>query len=216
MVLAQHPEAQTRPCATTATSTRSSRRRSASTRFSGSPTASRPGRSRSAMVSPSRVARYCASTTLRSTASASRILTASTLAVGDTFRARRQPHPVRGRLQPLVSGVAAGADHHAGRRPRDAEALRAVHIGIPHPLDAEPRALPARAARRLPPSRHAPLAYLWLRDRWEDLTRSVVQLVLGTYMVRDARRQRLCQRHFDVRERDPGAVEHLPTAADGP
>jgi hypothetical protein len=34
--------------------------------------------------------------------------------------------------------------------------------------------------------------------------------------VRDARRQRLCQRHFDVRERDPGAVEHLPTAADGP
>ena len=63
---------------------------------------------------------------------------------------------------------------------------------------------------------HAPLAYLWLRDRWEDLTRSVVQLVLGTYMVRDARRQRLCQRHFDVRERDPGAVEHLPTAADGP
>lgn len=64
--------------------------------------------------------------------------------------------------------------------------------------------------------RHAPLAYLWLRDRWEDLTRSVVQLVLGTYMVRDARRQRLCQRHFDARKRDPGAVEHLPTAADGP
>jgi hypothetical protein len=64
--------------------------------------------------------------------------------------------------------------------------------------------------------RHAPLAHLWLRDRWEDLTRSVVQLVLGTYMVRDARRQRLCQRHFDAREQDSGAVEHLPAAADGP
>jgi hypothetical protein len=52
--------------------------------------------------------------------------------------------------------------------------------------------------------RAALLGYLWLRDRWEDLARSVVQLVLGTYMVWDARRQRLCQRHFealDVSER---------------
>jgi hypothetical protein len=55
-----------------------------------------------------------------------------------------------------------------------------------------------------------PLAYLWLRDRWEDLARSVVQLVLGTYMVRDARRQRLCQRHFEALERDAGPAGHPP------
>ncbi|WP_433271978.1 cytochrome P450 [Actinosynnema sp. CS-041913] len=40
------------------------------------------------------------------------------------------------------------------------------------------------------------LAFVRARDRWEDVWRGVVQLVLGTYMVWDARRQRLCQRHF--------------------
>jgi hypothetical protein len=39
-------------------------------------------------------------------------------------------------------------------------------------------------------------AFVHVRDRWEDVWRSLVQLVLGTYMVRDARRQRLCERHF--------------------
>jgi len=60
------------------------------------------------------------------------------------------------------------------------------------------------------------LASIWLRDRWEDVARSVVQLVLGTYMVWDARRQRLCQRHFEAQEQASGAAEHLPVAADGP
>jgi Cytochrome P450 len=41
------------------------------------------------------------------------------------------------------------------------------------------------------------LAVMRLRDRWEDVWRSVVQLVLGAYMVWDARRARLCQRHFE-------------------
>ena len=36
------------------------------------------------------------------------------------------------------------------------------------------------------------------RDRWEDVTRSVTQLVLGTYMVWDARRLRLCERYFST------------------
>jgi hypothetical protein len=40
------------------------------------------------------------------------------------------------------------------------------------------------------------LPYLRIRDRWEDVWRSVVQLVLGTYMVVDARRQRLAERYF--------------------
>jgi hypothetical protein len=42
----------------------------------------------------------------------------------------------------------------------------------------------------------AALAWMRLRDRWEDVWRSLVQLVLGTYMVWDARRRRLCERHF--------------------
>ncbi|HYY81818.1 MAG TPA: cytochrome P450 [Actinomycetes bacterium] len=42
------------------------------------------------------------------------------------------------------------------------------------------------------------LGYLRLRDRWEDVWRSLVQLVLGTYMVWDARRLRLCERHFEA------------------
>ncbi|HEX4788099.1 MAG TPA: cytochrome P450, partial [Actinospica sp.] len=39
-----------------------------------------------------------------------------------------------------------------------------------------------------------------LRDRWEDVWRSIVQLVLGTYMVWDARRLRLCRSHFAAQE----------------
>jgi hypothetical protein len=76
-----------------------------------------------------------------------------------------------------------------------------------------PCLLVPRDGRRGP--RLTPLAYVWLRDRWEDLARSVVQLVLGTYMVWDARRQRLCERYFEAQERDSGAAERLPAAADG-
>ena len=46
-----------------------------------------------------------------------------------------------------------------------------------------------------PPPRPALVAQR-LQDRAEDAGRSVVQLVLGTYMVWDARRQALCRRHF--------------------
>jgi hypothetical protein len=44
------------------------------------------------------------------------------------------------------------------------------------------------------------LARQRLRDRWEDVWRSVVQLVLGTYMVWDARRLRLCSGYFAARD----------------
>jgi cytochrome P450 len=40
------------------------------------------------------------------------------------------------------------------------------------------------------------LAFLRARDRWEDVSRSLTQLTLGTYMVWQARRLRLCERHF--------------------
>ena len=39
-----------------------------------------------------------------------------------------------------------------------------------------------------------------LRDRWEDVSRSLLQLVLGTYMVWDARRLRLCRNYFAAQE----------------
>jgi hypothetical protein len=35
------------------------------------------------------------------------------------------------------------------------------------------------------------------RDRWADVGRSVRQLVLGAWMVLDARRQRLCTNYFE-------------------
>jgi len=44
------------------------------------------------------------------------------------------------------------------------------------------------------------LPLMRLRDRWEGLGRSIVQLVLGSYMVWDARRQRLCQEYFASQE----------------
>jgi hypothetical protein len=51
------------------------------------------------------------------------------------------------------------------------------------------------------PSPHrVTLAWLRLRDQWENVWRSLVQLVLGTYMVWHARRLRLCERHFAGQE----------------
>lgn len=47
-------------------------------------------------------------------------------------------------------------------------------------------------------TRWALLAFMKIRDRWEDVWRSLVQLVLGTYMIWDARRLRLCQRYFEA------------------
>jgi Cytochrome P450 len=44
------------------------------------------------------------------------------------------------------------------------------------------------------------LALMRVLDRWADVPRSVTQLVLGTYMVWDARRKRLCQRYFEQGE----------------
>ena len=45
------------------------------------------------------------------------------------------------------------------------------------------------------------LVWLRVRDRWEDVSRSLVQLILGTYMVWEARRLRLCERYFEAQER---------------
>jgi hypothetical protein len=55
-----------------------------------------------------------------------------------------------------------------------------------------PALLTPRGARR----RRAPLVWLAVRDRWEDVWRSFAQLVFGTYMVLDARKQALCSTYF--------------------
>jgi hypothetical protein len=47
------------------------------------------------------------------------------------------------------------------------------------------------------PLRRATLGWLRIRDRWEDVGRSITQLTLGTYMVWHARRLRLCARYFE-------------------
>jgi hypothetical protein len=50
-------------------------------------------------------------------------------------------------------------------------------------------------------------------DRWEDVWRSVVQLLFGTYMVWHARRRRPCQRYFDMQATESEATEdRIPTS----
>lgn len=63
-----------------------------------------------------------------------------------------------------------------------------------------PCLLVPRTSRLPAGTRWGLLAFIRVRDRWEDVWRSVVQLVLGTYMVWHARRLRLCQRYFDKQE----------------
>jgi hypothetical protein len=65
-----------------------------------------------------------------------------------------------------------------------------------------------------PPIPEARLALLRLRDRWEDVWRSLVQLILGTYMVWDARRLRLCGKYFEAQDRK-GLAAHAVTVPPG-
>jgi hypothetical protein len=42
------------------------------------------------------------------------------------------------------------------------------------------------------------LVFLRVRDHWEDVSRSLQQLILGTYMVGNARQKNLCQNYFET------------------
>jgi hypothetical protein len=70
-----------------------------------------------------------------------------------------------------------------------------------------------------PSLRRARMLLLRLRDHWEDVWRSAVQLILGTYMVWDARHQKLCQRYFEAQQiaadnsSPPGAESRESVAA---
>jgi cytochrome P450 len=129
-----------------------------------------------------------------------------------------RPHPGRPAVRELNHipfGVAANRPCPAWRlapitmRIAAREVLRAyaLHSSASHtrsmpnrgPCLLVPRGAPERAAHR------ATLRFMRFRDRWEDVWRSLVQLVLGTYMVWDARRQRLCERHFAEADRSAAA-----------
>jgi hypothetical protein len=67
---------------------------------------------------------------------------------------------------------------------------------------AHTRSLPSRGPAYLTPAGLAGpartrLAAMRARDRWADAGRSITQLVLGTWMVADARRQHLCTTYFE-------------------
>jgi hypothetical protein len=59
------------------------------------------------------------------------------------------------------------------------------------------------------------LAAQWVRDRVEDVTRSVTQLFLGTYMVWDSRRQRLTERYFTEHDTQGRPLVAVPTRPAG-
>jgi hypothetical protein len=48
------------------------------------------------------------------------------------------------------------------------------------------------------------------RDAWENVWRSLVQLILGTYMIWEARRLKLCQRYFETSPLSAHPEEKLP------
>ncbi|WP_202124974.1 cytochrome P450 [Actinomadura physcomitrii] len=98
-----------------------------------------------------------------------------------------RPCPARG-----VAPVAMRAVTRETLR-RFALASSAAHTrSLPNrgPCLLAPRGAPARRAG-------GRLVLLRLRDGWEDVWRSLVQLVCGTYMVLDARRQRLAAAYFE-------------------
>jgi hypothetical protein len=108
-----------------------------------------------------------------------------------------RPCPARG-IAPLTMRVAAAEVLRRYALATSAGHTRSLPNRGPCLLAALDQG-PATTTAAPAPSRPR-LALLRLRDRWEDAWRSVVQLVLGTYMVWDARRLHLCQSYFAARE----------------
>ncbi|MEV4013960.1 cytochrome P450 [Nonomuraea angiospora] len=121
----------------------------------------------------------------------------------DRFDPGRFDRPVK-ELNHIPFGVAANRPCPAWRLAPIAMRVAAreiLHRYALHSSAAHTRSLPNRGPCLLTPPHASPpraaLVLMRVRDRWEDVWRSLVQLVLGTYMVWDARRQRLCETHFD-------------------
>jgi hypothetical protein len=129
----------------------------------------------------------------------------------DVFDPDRWEHVSARTAHHIPFGVAANRPCPAWRlaplamRAVTREVLRRFRL---HSTVAHTRSLPSRgpcllvrASSPLPPRGVATVgAFLRVRDRWEDLWRSVVQLALGTWMVLDARRLRLAGSYFDTHD----------------
>ncbi|MFJ8962242.1 cytochrome P450 [Lentzea sp. NPDC102401] len=88
------------------------------------------------------------------------------------------------------------------------EVLRRVS---PHSSVTHTRSLPSRGPCLLVRDGQVPrrrLVLMRVRDRWEDVWRSVVQLVLGTAMVLHAHRLRPAGRYFDTHDTQGCPVRH--------
>lgn len=93
-----------------------------------------------------------------------------------------------------------------------------LHSAVSHTRSIPHRApcLLVRRDRPLPPGRVAAVRlFLRSRDRWEDVGRSVLQLVLGTWMVLDARRRRPTERWFAAHDTQGRPLSDGPASHGG-
>lgn len=111
------------------------------------------------------------------------------------------------RLAPLVMRAATREVLHRSTLHSSVSHTRGIPHRAPCLLVPRGRPLPRGATG-------AVLAWLRIRDRWEDVGRSLLQLVLGTVMVAHARRLRLAGRWFAAHDTEgrplPGADEPGP------
>jgi hypothetical protein len=96
-----------------------------------------------------------------------------------------RPCPARG-VAPI--GMQAVTREVLRRFTLSSSVTHARSLGNRAPVFLTPAGAPGPSRSRL--------ALMHLGDRWEDVGRSVVQLVLGTFMVWDARRLSLCRTYF--------------------
>ncbi|NUS65807.1 MAG: cytochrome P450 [Saccharothrix sp.] len=137
----------------------------------------------------------------------------------DVFDPDRWEHVPARSAHHIPFGVAANRPCPAWRlsplalRAATREVLRRVTL---HSTVTHTRSLPSRGPCLLvrvgESPRHLALlgALLRVRDRWEDVWRSVVQLVLGTVMVLHAHRLRLAGRYFDTHDTQGRPVRRQP------
>jgi Cytochrome P450 len=106
-----------------------------------------------------------------------------------------RPCPARG-VAPV--GMQAAAREVLRRLTLSSSAAHSRSLANRGPAYLTPVGQPGPSGRRL--------ALMRLRDHWEDVWRSLLQLVLGTVMVADARRLALCRNYFAAHP------EHLPSS----
>jgi cytochrome P450 len=106
-----------------------------------------------------------------------------------------RPCPARG-VAPI--GMQAAVREVLRRLTLSSSAAHSRSLANRGPAYLTPVGQPGPSGRRL--------ALMRLRDHWEDVWRSLLQLVLGTVMVADARRLALCRNYFAAHP------EHLPSS----